>query len=56
MHVHSYFTCNSQKIINNSNLVFFKEIAIFTENFINDEKINIEQILDLLMCATIQEE
>lgn len=38
--------CN--RIINNSNLVFFKEIAIFTGSFINEEKISIEQILDLL--------
>lgn len=35
--------CN--KIINNTNLIFFKEIAIFTERFINEEKIIIEQIL-----------
>lgn len=45
--------CN--KIINNSNLVFFKEIAIYTESFINEEKISIEQILDILNSVKIED-
>lgn len=38
--------CN--KIISNSNFNFYKEIAIFTESYINEEKITIEEILKLL--------